>query len=64
MITLVIGLIIVIIGVWLVFWILSQFPQPEPLNKLIRVGIVVVAVVIVIVLFLNVLGVNVGIPLR
>lgn len=36
----------------LVRWVLTQFPQPEPLNRIINVGIVVIAVLIIIVMLL------------
>lgn len=64
MITLVIGIIIVIVAVWLIFYALQTFPPPAALDKLIRFGIVVVAAIVVIVLLLNAVGYNTGINLR
>jgi len=64
MITLAVGLIIVLVAVWLVFYAVATFPPPEPLNKFIRFGVVVVAVIVVCILLLNAIGYNTGINLR
>ena len=64
MITLVIGLVIVVIAVWLVFYAVQTFPPPEPLNRFIRFGVVVVAVIVVCVLLLNAVGYGPNINLR
>jgi hypothetical protein len=55
-ITLAIGLIIVLVAVWLVFYAIATFPPPEPLGKFIRFGVVVVAVIVVCILLLNAVG--------
>ena len=64
MITLVVGIVIVIVAVAIVFYALQTFPPPEPLNKFIRFGVVVVALIVVCVLLLNAVGYNTGISLR
>jgi hypothetical protein len=48
----------------IVFYALQTFPPPEPLNKFIRFGVVVVALIVVCVLLLNAVGYNTGISLR
>jgi hypothetical protein len=64
MITLAVGLIIVLVVVWIVFYALQTFPPPEPLGKFIRFGVIVVAVIVVCILLLNAIGYNTGINLR
>jgi uncharacterized membrane protein len=64
MITLAIGLVIVLVAVWLVFYAIATFPPPEPLNKFIRFGVVVVAVIVVCILLLNAVGYGPNINLR
>lgn len=56
---LVIWLLCIGIIIWLVFWILGQFPMPEPIGKIIKIVIVVIAVILVI----NILMTLVGNPL-
>jgi hypothetical protein len=63
LITLVIYIIVLALVWWLVNYILDNFPLPEPANKLIRVGIVVVIVIIVAVLLIELFaGGTTGIP--
>jgi len=64
MITLAIGIIIVIVAVWLIFYAMQTFPPPAALDKIIRFGVVCVAVIIVCILLLNVLGYGPSINLR
>jgi hypothetical protein len=53
-------LILVALGiiVWVAFYILANFPPPEPLGRIIRVAIMVFSVLIVVVLILNIAGVG------
>jgi hypothetical protein len=46
---------------WLAFYILSQFPPPKPLGRLIRVVIVVIAVLILIAVLLHFGGIGSGV---
>lgn len=48
---------------WLAFYILAQFPPPEPLGRLIRVVIVVVVVLVLIAVILNFAGIGTGLRL-
>ena len=64
MITLAIGIIIVVIAVWLIFYAIQTFPPPAALDKLIRFGVVVVAVIIICILLLNAIGYGPNINLR
>lgn len=63
----VLGLIItlVIIGAaaWLAHWLLTQFPPPDPLNRILFAAIIVVAVLAIILVLGNAFGVNVGVRL-
>jgi len=47
--------------VWLVFYILTQFPPPEPLGRLIRVIVVVIAVLVLVAFLLNLVGIGGGV---
>lgn len=38
-------LLVIAILLWLAFWVLQQFPPPEPVGRIIRVIVVVLAVV-------------------
>lgn len=63
LLALAIYLIVIVVLVALVFWILQQFALPDPLGKVVRVGITVIAVLIVLVLFLRMVGVDTGVNL-
>jgi hypothetical protein len=63
LITLVVIIIAVIALVWLAFYVLSEFPPPEPLGRIIRVAVVVFAVIIMILLLLSLVGVGPGIKI-
>ena len=62
------SLIIVLLAlgllVWLAFYILSQFPPPEPVGRIIRVVVIVVAVLVLISVLLNLAGYGPGLVLR
>lgn len=63
LVTLIIYVIVLSLLWWLVNYILNNFPLPEPANKLIRVGVVVIIVLIAIVLLIDLFGAGgVGIP--
>ena len=55
---LIIILLVLGILVWLAFYVLSQFPVPEPIGRIIRVVVVVVAVLVLIAILLNIAGVG------
>jgi len=59
-------IILVALGLlcWLAFYILAQFPPPEPLGRLIRVVVVVVAVLVLIAVLLNFGGIGTGLQIR
>lgn len=59
LINLIIILLVLAIVVSLVFWVLTQVPIPEPMNRLIRITVVVIAVLIIVVVLLNLAGVAV-----
>lgn len=63
LITLVVYVIVLALLWWLVNYILSNFPLPEPANRLIRVGVVVVIVIIAAVLLIDLFAAGtVGVP--
>jgi hypothetical protein len=59
--TLIIVLLVIGLLVWLAFYILQQFPLPDPIGRIIRVIVVVLAVLVLIVFLLNIAGVGPGI---
>jgi hypothetical protein len=61
--TLIIILLAIGLFVWLAFYILQNFPPPEPIGRLIRVVIVVVAVLILVAFLLNLVGIGSGVRL-
>ena len=61
--TFVIVLLVIGILVWLAFYVLDNFGPPDPINRIIRVAIVVVAVLILVAFLLNLAGIGTGIRL-
>jgi hypothetical protein len=59
--TLIVILLALGLLVWLAFYVLAQFTVPEPLNKLIRVVVVVFAVLILVSILLGLAGVGPGV---
>lgn len=56
-ITLIVYLAVIGILAWLATYLLTAFPPPEPLPKLLRVAVIVVAVLAVVYLLLGAFGV-------
>jgi hypothetical protein len=46
--------------VWLAFYVVGQFPLPDPIGRIIQVVIVVIAVLVLITILLNLAGVGTG----
>jgi hypothetical protein len=59
--TLIVVLLVIGILLWLAFYVLRQFPPPEPLGRIIQVIIVVIAVLILVVFLLNLVGIGGGV---
>jgi hypothetical protein len=53
---LIIWLVVLGVIVWLAFWVLQQFPAPEPVGRIIKVLIVVIAVVMLIAILMGTFG--------
>lgn len=58
LVTLIIYLVIVGLLIALVWYVLDAIPIPEPLNRFIKIAVVVVACLVVILLLLNLAGVG------
>lgn len=51
---------LIIIGVvaWLATYILSQFPPPDPLGRVLRVAILVIAIIAAVIVVAGAFGIN------
>lgn len=63
LIDLIFWLLILGILVGLAFWVLTQVPIPEPINRILRVVLVVIVVLVIVLLLLQVLGGGTGLDL-
>lgn len=63
LITFVISVIVLALVWWVVNYVLDNFPLPEPANKIIRVGTVVVIVIVAVLLVINLFGGGSGVGL-
>lgn len=63
LVNLIIYLLIIGILLGLVYWVIDAIPLPEPINRIIKIVIVVLCALIVIVLLLDLVGVNTGVDL-
>lgn len=63
LVNLIIYLLIVGILIWLVYYVVDAIPLPQPINKIVKLAVVVVTALIIIVLLLNLVGVGGGIDL-
>jgi hypothetical protein len=63
LLSLVVYILVLGLIVWLLLYVLDQFPLPEPFHRVARVVIVVIAVLFLIVLLLDLVGGgNMGLP--
>jgi hypothetical protein len=62
MIELLVYIAIAVIVLVTIYYLLSQFPLPDPIGKIVNIAIVVVAVIVIIGILLSLTGV--GPPLR
>jgi hypothetical protein len=53
----VVYMVVVLVVVAVVYWAVDKLGTPQPLNNIIKVGVVAVAIIIVVVLFLQMLGI-------
>jgi len=63
LITLIIYLLILGILIALVYYVVDAIPLPEPINRIVKLTIVVLAALIVIILLLNLIGAGVNLNL-
>lgn len=59
LISLIVYLAIIGVVAWLATYVLAQFPPPDPLGKLLRVGVIVVAILAAVYVFAAAFGVAV-----
>lgn len=62
MIELLVYLAIFVILAIVVFWVLSQLPLPEPLNRIVQIVFVVIGAIVLIVILLNFAHMGGGLP--
>jgi len=62
LINLIIYIMIVAVILALVFWVIQEIPLPEPINRILRITVVVIAALVIILLLLQLLGVGMGVP--
>ena len=60
LVTLIIYLLVLGILIWLVYYVVDAIPLPDPINRIVKLAIVVICALIVVVLLLNFLGVGVN----
>lgn len=60
LITLIIYLLVLGIILWLIYYVLDAIPIPEPINRIVKIAVVVIVSLVVIVLLLQLIGVNLG----
>ena len=64
MISILITLLVICLVVGLVWYVLDALPVPDPLNRIVKIVVVVIGCLIVIMLLLDVAGYNTGMRLR
>ena len=60
MLTLAVYLVLVVVVVAVVYWAVDQLGTPNPLNNIIKVGVVCLAIILVVLIFLQMLGIGTG----
>lgn len=60
---LVIILVIAVVA-GLIYWVVDAIPVPEPLNRFVKIAVIVVAAIALIIVLLNAGGVETGVHLR
>jgi len=63
LVTLIIYLLVLGLLYWLVIYVVDAVPIPDPLNRIIKIALMVIMVLIVVVLLLNLIGVGTGLDL-
>lgn len=58
LITFVIYVIVLAVIWWLISYVLDNFPLPEPANRILRVGAVIIIVIVAVLLLLSLVGVG------
>jgi len=61
--SLIIVLLVLGLLVWLAFYVIGQFPLPDPIGRIIQVVIVVIAVLVLIAILLNLAGMGPGLKI-
>lgn len=62
MVAVLIWLIVLAIVIALAYWIIDAVPIPDPLNRWLKIAIVVIGAIALIMVLLNVAGVSTGLP--
>ena len=57
MLTAIVYIIITLVVVGVAYWAVDALATPQPLNRIVKVGVVAIAIILVIMLFLQMLGI-------
>ena len=57
-------LLVIILVVGLIYWVIDAVPVPHPLNRFVKIAVVVIGVIAVIYVLLGAVGINTGLPAR
>lgn len=61
LVTLIVWLLVVGVLIALVYYVADAIPLPQPLNKIVKIVVMVLACIVVLVLLLNLIGVSTGV---
>lgn len=64
MVGILITILVVCLFVGLIYWVADVMPVPQPLNKFVKIGSMVVGCIIIAIALLSLGGYNVGLPIR
>lgn len=62
MVAVLIYLVVLVVVIGLAYWIVDAVPLPDPLNRWLKIAIVVIGAIALIMVLLNVAGVSTGLP--
>lgn len=60
MVTVIAYIVLMLVLVSVVYWAVDALGTPDPLNRIVKVGIVAVGIIVVVLLFMQLLGVSTG----
>jgi hypothetical protein len=60
MVSIIAYIIFMLVAVAVVYWAVDALGTPDPLNRIVKVGIVAIGIIVVVLLFMQLLGVSTG----